>query len=139
KQYSNDDITIVWEPDKCIHSKRCWQGESGLLSVFNPSQKPWINARGAPSEQIIVKINQCPSGALSYYQNVEEASVQAVTAENVVEVLDNGPVLVHGNITLQREGSQETRKSKVTAFCRCRQSSNKPFCDGTHVQANFKG
>ncbi|WP_366140421.1 (4Fe-4S)-binding protein [uncultured Tenacibaculum sp.] len=26
KKYSNDDITVVWQPNKCIHSKKCWKG-----------------------------------------------------------------------------------------------------------------
>lgn len=66
KEYSNDDITVVWKPNRCIHSKRCWKG---LLSVFNPKEKPWIKMDGADTDRIIEQVNQCPSGALSYYQN----------------------------------------------------------------------
>lgn len=68
KKYSNDDITIVWQPSKCIHSTKCWKGEGGLLSVFNPMIKPWINPEGASTDQIIERINTCPSGALSYHK-----------------------------------------------------------------------
>ncbi len=68
KKYSNEDITIVWQPDKCIHSTKCWKGETGLLSVFNPKIKPWINPEGASTDRIIEQINTCPSGALSYHK-----------------------------------------------------------------------
>jgi CDGSH-type Zn-finger protein len=37
-----------------------------------------------------------------------------------------------------KEGN-ETHKNKVTAFCRCGQSSNKPYCDGSHIKAGFEG
>ena len=69
KKYSNDDITIVWQPNLCINSTLCWKGESGLLSVFDPSAKPWIDPNGAPTPEIIKRINACPSGALSFYYN----------------------------------------------------------------------
>ncbi|MCB0781618.1 MAG: CDGSH iron-sulfur domain-containing protein, partial [Flavobacteriales bacterium] len=36
------------------------------------------------------------------------------------------------------DGRTETRE-KVTAFCRCGSSSNKPYCDGTHRKVDFSG
>jgi CDGSH-type Zn-finger protein len=30
------------------------------------------------------------------------------------------------------------REAARAAFCRCGQSSNKPFCDGTHRAAGFQ-
>jgi len=68
KTYSNDDITIVWKPDTCIHSTLCWKGKTGLLSVFNPSKRPWITPEAATTAEIIERVNRCPSGALSYYE-----------------------------------------------------------------------
>ena len=68
KRYSNDDITIVWKPAVCIHSTLCWKGQKGLLSVFNPSKHPWITPEGGTTAEIIERVNQCPSGALSYYE-----------------------------------------------------------------------
>jgi uncharacterized Fe-S cluster protein YjdI len=62
KNYSNDDITVVWKPHVCIHSKKCWKE---LREVFDPSIRPWINMKGASSERIREQVNNCPSGALS--------------------------------------------------------------------------
>lgn len=59
--YSNGEITIVWQPDKCIHSAKCVKG---LGKVFNPSVKPWIDMSQADSDQIAHQVQQCPSGAL---------------------------------------------------------------------------
>ncbi|MEM6726417.1 MAG: (4Fe-4S)-binding protein [Bacteroidota bacterium] len=70
KTYANDDITVVWKPNRCIHSKKCWKG---LLPVFNPQKKPWVNMEGANTERIIEQVQQCPSGALSYFVNQEQA------------------------------------------------------------------
>lgn len=71
KKYSNGQITVVWKPGICQHSTICWKGAGGLLQVFNPKEKPWINMDGASSERIIAQVNKCPSGALSYYYNEE--------------------------------------------------------------------
>lgn len=67
--YSNGDITVLWQPDLCKHSTLCWKG---LIEVFNPKERPWINMDGASSERIIEQVKKCPSGALSYYLNKEE-------------------------------------------------------------------
>lgn len=71
KEYSNGEITIVWRPSKCKHSTICWKGKEGLPEVFNPTKRPWINAAGADSKVIMAKIDQCPSGALSYFKDTD--------------------------------------------------------------------
>lgn len=139
KKYSNADITIIWKPGTCIHSKLCWQGDSGLRGVFNPSEKPWIKPEGASTEEIVKRIDACPSGALSYYRNDAIDKPTETTAESIVELMPNGPLLVYGNITLKHKDGSETHSNKVTAFCRCGASGNKPFCDGSHKKVNFVG
>ncbi|MDB5226328.1 MAG: hypothetical protein JWN78_521 [Bacteroidota bacterium] len=62
KEYTNGEVTVVWQPHKCIHSTKCWKG---LGEVFNPRIKPWINIQGAESENIVNQVHQCPSGALT--------------------------------------------------------------------------
>ena len=63
KEYPNGEVVVIWKPNFCIHSKKCFHG---LPEVFNPAQKPWINIEAASTDQIINQVNQCPSGALSW-------------------------------------------------------------------------
>jgi len=139
KKYSNKDITIVWKPSVCIHSTLCWKGEKGLKSVFNPMEKPWIKPEGATTDEIIERVNNCPSGAISFYYNQAEDKPIETNAESIVEAMPNGPLLVYGNIIVKDKEGHKTQKNKVTAFCRCGASSNKPYCDGTHTKIDFKG
>lgn len=135
KKYSNGDATVVWEAEKCIHSAFCVKG---LPNVFRPKVRPWIKMDEAKTEAIINQVKQCPSGALRFYMNNEEDSTSE-TLETKVEVLENGPLLVYGTLqVMAKDGSFEI-KNKTTAFCRCGASNNKPYCDGTHVKAAFKG
>jgi uncharacterized Fe-S cluster protein YjdI len=139
KKYTNGELTIVWKPSVCIHSAKCWHGEEGLLSVFNPKEKPWIKPEGANTERIIEQIKKCPSGALSYYMNNEENKSVVQETEFIVEVSQNGPLLVYGNISIKDNDGNVSKKNKVTAFCRCGASGNKPYCDGSHKKIGFVG
>jgi uncharacterized Fe-S cluster protein YjdI len=135
KEYSNGEVTVVWEAEKCIHSAIC---AKGLPDVFNPRVRPWVKIDAASTSKLIGQVKQCPSGALSYYMN-SELDGTAESMDTKVEVLENGPLLVYGTLKVtHKDGSEET-KNKTTAFCRCGASNNKPFCDGTHVKQNFIG
>ncbi|MDX1956962.1 MAG: (4Fe-4S)-binding protein [Leptospiraceae bacterium] len=135
KKYSNEDITVVWKPKVCIHSAICFKG---LPRVFNPKKKPWISLEGSSTEEIIAQVDKCPSGALSYYHNAN-VELEEETIKTQMEVLPNGPLLVYGTIEVKDKEGNKTLKNKTTAFCRCGHSGNKPFCDGSHVKAEFKG
>ena len=70
-----------------------------------------------------------------------------------IKVSKNGPYLIYGGIPIQKqiiiadsEGTatewQPSTKYPIQekyALCRCGQSKNKPFCDGTHVKTGFDG
>lgn len=135
KKYTNGEVTVVWQPDKCIHSTLCF---TGLPKVFNPRERPWVTPEGGTTQQIIDQVKRCPSGALSYYMNDEENKEEA-HLESVIEVLSNGPLLIYGTLKLKDKNGEQTLENKTTALCRCGQSSNKPFCDGTHAKVNFQG
>ena len=136
KEYSNGELTVVWKPKACIHAEECVKA---LPEVYNPDERPWIKVENATTEQLKAQIKKCPSGALSYYMNDEEDKKEEESMETKVEVKENGPLLVHGTLKVTDiEGNTEV-KNNVTAFCRCGQSANKPYCDGTHVKADFKG
>lgn len=135
KHYTRDDLTVIWKPDMCIHSTVCWKG---LKGVFDPRKRPWINMEGAEAEQIMEQVSRCPSGALSYVLNSTETTTAGEKTETMsVEAMKNGPLVVYGNLSVKDSKGVVTTKSKVTAFCRCGHSGNKPFCDGSHLKVGF--
>ena len=135
KKYSNGELTVVWKPQKCIHSRVCVKT---LPMVYDPEAKPWINVENASTEELKEQIIKCPSGALSYFMNAED-NQEEETLETKIEILENGPLLVYGTLKVtDKDGNIET-KNKTTAFCRCGESNNKPYCDGSHIKADFRG
>ena len=62
-KYGNEEMTVLWKPEFCQHSTRCWKE---LPQVFKPSEKKWIDPNGAPAERIREQVDHCPSGALSF-------------------------------------------------------------------------
>lgn len=137
KHYQNGDLTIEWKPSKCIHAAECVKA---LPEVYKPNEKPWITAKNASIEELKSQIKKCPSGALSYFIKGEDSQTsESATLETKVEILENGPLLIYGTLKVTDKDGHSEVKNKTTAFCRCGASENKPYCDGNHVKAEFKG
>lgn len=64
KDYTNGEVTVVWQSGKCIHSGNCVRNNP---AVFQPKEKPWIKIEASATDKIIDAVNKCPSGALTYY------------------------------------------------------------------------
>ena len=136
KEYTNGEVTIVWKPDLCIHSGICVKG---LGEVFKPKEKPWIKVEAASTSDLVNQVKECPSGALSHYMNNQNNKESEMLNETKIEVRENGPLVVHGDLKVTHSNGEEEVRSRVTTFCRCGASSKKPFCDGAHQEVEFKG
>ncbi len=135
KEYTNGEVTVQWQPVKCIHSAKCWRG---LPKAFNPNEKPWINLNNVSSEEILEQVFKCPSGAISIKDNENKKSVYMSEESNAeIVVVKNGPLKVKGSLSIiHKDGKEETHNEVY--LCRCGQSENKPFCDGAHKKCGFK-
>ena len=51
--------------------------------------------------------------------------------------MDNGPLLVTGGIALTRTDGTTDQVRNRMALCRCGESANKPYCDGSHAAVGF--
>jgi len=132
KEYQGEEVTIVWQAHKCIHSEKCWRN---LEDVFRYGKKPWVDPNGASGEKIRQQIEQCPSGALSYLG--QEVKSEKEEGDLKATLVANGPILIKGSINFMHpDGSTSLEKNPV--ICRCGASDNKPFCDGSHKKVGFQ-
>ncbi len=80
-----------------------------------------------------------------------EQDPESVAPSPKIRAGSNGPLLVSGTVPLYRRRSVRSEHGEPLAWettehietgsryalCRCGQSENKPFCDGTHTQVGF--
>lgn len=52
--------------------------------------------------------------------------------------LKNGPLHVKGALEIVSGTGRTINRTEETWLCRCGQSANKPYCDGTHRKANWQ-
>ncbi len=138
KKYVTDDLTIIWRPQKCIHAGVCIMK---LPQVYKPDSRPWIKPERASTSELKEQIDACPSGALSYELKINksstESSTEISTNKTRVSVLAEGPLVVEGLLEIKNANGEYKIQEGKTAFCRCGYSHNKPFCDGSHLNAKF--
>lgn len=70
-KYENTELTVRFDPIKCIHAQNC---ANGLSEVFSTSIIPWINLEASSNKNIISQIKKCPSGALSFSRKKNKIS-----------------------------------------------------------------
>ena len=133
KSYTGPGITIHDNRSVCMHAARC---TGGLPAVFKYGERPWIDPAGAIPQQIVETVRHCPSGALSY--TVEGTEPKPESWPPSIEVMKDGPYAVLGVELTGVEFAKGVPRERYT-LCRCGASKNKPFCDGSHSEAGFKG
>jgi CDGSH-type Zn-finger protein/uncharacterized Fe-S cluster protein YjdI len=125
------DVVISFEAKRCIHARFCVLGEPGVFKANVVG--PWIAPDDATSTDGLVAVAQaCPSGAITYRRKNGGRGEQAPPV-NTVQVRENGPLAMRAPITI--DGTEIGFRATL---CRCGQSQNKPYCDGSHNAAGFK-
>lgn len=132
--YEGDGITVYDDRARCAHAGRC---TDGLPAVWKLGVEPWIDARGASAAQIAAVVASCPSGALTYTLPGSADAVEEALEPGVAAV-PNGPYRVTGDVVVVAGDGHEYERRNRQTLCRCGQSKNKPFCDGSHWYAEFR-
>jgi CDGSH-type Zn-finger protein len=86
--------------------------------------------------------SHCPSGRLVVTAHGAAQPIELAFDASIVLLEDpqqkaSGPIWARGRIELKSaDGFSYETRNRVT-LCRCGQSKNKPFCDGTHAYIGF--
>ena len=121
--------TICFDSRLCIHARRCVLAEPGVFKANVVG--PWIDPDAASPEDLVRVAINCPSGAIHVTRH-DGGAEEANPKVNTITVRENGPLAVHAEIEL----SSAPIGTRAT-LCRCGQSNNKPYCDGSHVGSGF--
>ncbi len=63
--YETPEITVTFDPERCIHSGICVRG---LPGVFDVRRKRWVRPEAAGADEVEAQVRRCPSGALQSYR-----------------------------------------------------------------------
>jgi CDGSH-type Zn-finger protein len=90
------------------------------------------------------QVNDCPSGRLVAWDKASGQPIEHPLPVSIGLVEDpeqqcSGPLWLRGGIlVVAADGFEYEERNRVT-LCRCGESKNKPFCDGTHAAIKFQG
>jgi len=70
-------------------------------------------------------------------QEVSDAPHTERPSKITISIIKDGPITFKGRLRLHNNLGQECVKQRGS-LCRCGQSANKPFCDGSHEKVGFR-
>lgn len=127
KIYRGKELDISFDAETCIHAGECVRQ---LPKVFDVDRKPWLLPDEGDKAALREVVACCPSGALG----VVEKKAPGAAAEAVkIKVMDGGPFVISGSVTLLAQDGSVLREGAKMALCRCGKSGNGAFCDGSHA------
>lgn len=132
--YEGDGIVVEWYASRCIHSANCVRA---LSHVFDPRQRPWVNAAGDTAERIADTVERCPSGAL-HYRRTDGSAQEQPDVPVTLTPIRNGPLYVRGDVSVRGLDGTELRRDLRMSLCRCDLSPRFPFCDNTCRTTDWK-
>jgi CDGSH-type Zn-finger protein len=101
-------------------------------------------AESGPVHLLDHMVGNCPSGRLVVWSRRTATAFEPSFEPSIAVVVDpalgvSGPLWVRGGIPIEAaaDGYVYMSRNRVT-LCRCGQSRNKPFCDGTHAAIGFR-
>ena len=126
---STGEITLRFDALRCIHSRHC---VLGAPSVFLANvEGAWLHPETVSVERCVAIAHVCPSGAITY-QRHDGGAQETAPPVNVLRIRESGPYAVNAEIDLEGHGMMLR-----ATLCRCGKSTNKPYCDNSHREANF--
>jgi CDGSH-type Zn-finger protein/truncated hemoglobin YjbI len=132
--YRAGGVTVYDDRTVCAHFGQC---TARLPAVFRAEAEPFVDPSEARTSTITEVVTGCPSGALAYAVGADPQPVEQSEPPSITPIVD-GPYRVRGAIeVVGADGRAYERRARQT-LCRCGQSGNKPFCDGSHWYAGFR-
>ena len=127
-------ITVYDDRSRCAHFGQC---SDRLPAVFRSALEPFVDPDGASAAEIVDVVAGCPSGALAYAKGDNPEPVEQHEACSITPIVD-GPYRVRGNVEVVGADGRAYELRERQTLCRCGQSRNRPFCDGSHWYAGFR-
>jgi len=127
-------VDVADRKDLCAEARFCHRNGTVWRRVGEDSDEA--------AETVVAQSELCPSGRYTALDKATGMPHELELAPSIAFVQDphqgvSGPIWVRGGIVIESADGREYEVRNRVTLCRCGQSSNKPFCDGTHVGCGF--
>jgi CDGSH-type Zn-finger protein len=112
--------------------------KAGFCTLMTTDAWELIHEVADPERRALLTtmVGNCPSGRLVLHDRATGAPLEEPLGAEIAAV-QNGPLWVRGGVPVTgADGSTYEVRNRMT-LCRCGQSGNKPFCDGSHTLVGF--
>lgn len=119
----------------CAEARFCDRA-GGLWNLVHECGDPGVRALAIEEAQL------CPSGR--YVACDEDGTPMELAFEPSIVLVEDpqmtvsGPIFVRGGIEIVDAAGEPYEVRNRVTLCRCGRSANKPFCDGSHIEAGFR-
>ncbi len=131
KVFSESPISLTDDRTLCAHQAFCERFPRNAWSIARGDQPT------EDREELMYIGRACPSGRLEL-QIPAGAEPYEEDLQTEIAVVNDGPLWVRGGIPVEAADGFKYEVRNRQTLCRCGQSNNKPFCDGTHWKVDFK-
>ena len=108
-------------------------------AILAEGEKVWLCRCGGSARKPFCDGSHKTNGFEDLALGAPCAAAQVGSGRVIVTVQKDGPLQVDGPFTLHGAHGKPVYCGTQTWLCRCGQSRNKPFCDGSHRETNFNG
>lgn len=130
KTFTGQKLIVKDDHSLCVHSGFCGNRITNLWKMLKDEDDSLTRM------QIMSMIEKCPSGTLAYALESDGEIVEPDLPSEIT-VIPDGPLWVSGGIPVERRDGQRVESRNRITLCRCGESKNRPFCDGTHKDVGF--
>ena len=133
--FEGPEVSLTDNESYCVFARFC----DAKGRVWN-----LVSENGKEARDLTVReANMCPGGRLSAWDNKTQEPFEPKYDPSLALIEDpaikvSGGLWIRGGIPVQKENGETYEIRNRMVLCRCGQSSNKPFCDGTHASMKFR-
>lgn len=128
--FTGSGVVMTDDNSLCANTGFCGTRLTTVWEMIERTADPEVRTR------LLRMVANCPSGRLE--TSLPDGNSIEPEFNPSIAIVPNGPIWVRGGIPIEDEdGFVYELRNRVT-LCRCGQSSNIPFCDGTHDEIGFK-
>jgi CDGSH-type Zn-finger protein len=136
KRFDGPRLVLVDAERLCASGRFC-DPKGSVWSQVAHSDDPKVR------QTFLRQVANCPGGRVVAWDKAADAAIEPELPPSIGLVEDpqegcSGPIWLRGGLPVVSADGFEYEVRNRATLCRCGQSKNKPFCDGSHAQVKFR-